>query len=379
MTHRERLEASLKRTEPDRIPLDIGGSVVTSISKYLYESLVSELCLEKRTIRVENVYSQTAFIDDDVHRVLGIDTRAIHLKDPSGHMDNIKREAGKFVFTDEWDITWAMPESSCSGYMAIKHPLANASLPTDIDRFPWPDGANPARFKGVEEEVKKLSETQQFAVIAETNIGGVYEWPGFLRGLNNWLVDLASDSDMVEAMLEKITEFKVAFWEALLSRIGKYVSMVRESDDLAGQNGLLISPEYYRKYFKPRHRIIVETIKKYTDAPVFLHSCGGIWDLIPDLIEAGFDGLNPIQVGTYKMNPLELKKMYGKELLFWGGSCDSQQLPTMIPAQVKEQARRNIEALAPGGGFIFAPINMLQADVPPENIVAMAEAVSEYI
>jgi uroporphyrinogen decarboxylase len=184
---------------------------------------------------------------------------------------------------------------------------------------------------------------------------------------------------MAEAVIDKLTNLKVAFWETALSTCGQYIDLVRESDDLGGQAGLLISPKMYRKYIKPAHRRICETIRKYTDAAICLHSCGSIWDLIPDIIDSGFTVLNPVQIGAARMDPASLKREFGRDLVFWGGSVDSQKvLPFASAKQVMEHARQSLAAFSPGGGYIFAPINMINADVPPQNIMALAEAVRLY-
>ena len=134
----------------------------------------------------------------------------------------------------------------------------------------------------------------------------------------------------------------------------------------------------YQRYFKQGHRRICETIKKHTDAAICLHSCGSVWDLIPDFIEVGFTVLNPAQVGAAKMEPEALKREFGGDLVFWGGTFDSQQLGGATPEQVLAVARKHIQAFKPGGGYIFAPINTINADVPPDNVIAMREAVHEY-
>lgn len=379
MTHRERFHTALAHKEPDRVPLDLGGSIVTSIAAVTYEKLISILNFPPRPTRIRNLYSQTAEMDMDVLEYFDVDTRPTDLHDPIGFNLEFWEKDGYRYYVDEWQIRCAQPLDGTSGYAVVKHPLAGAISVKDVEKFKWPNGADPGRFEGLAQQARHLAEDLQMGVILETNIGGIYEWPGWLRGPENFLADLAGDQSMAQAVMEKVAEFKIAFWEAALSRAGQYVDLVRESDDLAGQGGLIFSRETYRKYMKPLHARIFATIRKHTDAAICLHSCGSVWDLIPDLIEAGINALNPVQVGVPKMDPQALKREFGRDLIFWGGSCDSQAvLPSATPAQVKEHAKRNIDALAPGGGYIFAPINMIQADVPPQNIVALGEAVRDY-
>ncbi len=379
MTHRQRFQIALSHKEPDRVPFDLGGSVVSSIAVVAYRRLISALNLSPRPIRIRSLYSQIAEIDEDVLNLFHVDTRPTDIHPPHSYQLNSWEKDGYRYYTDEWQITYAMPLDGSSGYSVVKHPLAEARSVDDIENFKWPNGADPTRFEGLAEQARNIAEDQKVGVILETDIGGIYEWPCWLRGTENFLTDLAGDPAMAQAIMEKIAEFKIAFWEAALSGAGRYVDLVRESDDLAGQNGLLLSPDTYRRYMMPLHKRIFATIHKHTHAAICLHSCGSIWDLIPELIETGITVLNPVQLGIPNMDSKALKREFGRDLVFWGGSCDSQQiLPYATPNEVKEKVRINIEALAPGGGYIFAPINMIQADVPLENIIALAEAVEEY-
>jgi uroporphyrinogen decarboxylase len=171
------------------------------------------------------------------------------------------------------------------------------------------------------------------------------------------------------------------YWARALELVGKNVMIVSEADDLASQNQTLVAPETYRKLIKPRHARLFSFIKQQAKVPVkiFYHSCGAVASIIPDLIDAGIDILNPVQVSATGMDTRQLKRRFGKDLTFYGGGVDTQQvLPRGAPAQVREEVRRRIEDLAPGGGFIFNTVHNIQADVPPENIIAMWEAMREF-
>jgi uroporphyrinogen decarboxylase len=174
-------------------------------------------------------------------------------------------------------------------------------------------------------------------------------------------------------------EWKSAYWERALRDVGDLVDVVVEADDLGGQQSLLLSPKTYRRLIKPRHQRLFGFIKKQAPVKVFYHSCGAIRPLIGDLIEAGIDILNPVQVSAAGMDPRELKREFGRDLVFWGGGVDTQQvLGTGNPQQVRDDVQRNVEALAPGGGFVFAAVHDIQANVPPENIMAMWEAWRDF-
>jgi uroporphyrinogen decarboxylase len=180
-------------------------------------------------------------------------------------------------------------------------------------------------------------------------------------------------------MMDKVLELKWAYWGKCLEILGDTADVVQEADDFAGQHGLLISPRTYRNLVKPRHKELFDFIHKRTKAKVFFHSCGSVRPVIPDLIEIGVDILNPVQVSAAGMDSAELKREYGKDLTFWGGGIDTQNvLGTGTPQQVREEVRRRVEDLMPGGGFVFAAVHNIQGNVPPENIVAMWEALQEY-
>jgi uroporphyrinogen decarboxylase len=176
-----------------------------------------------------------------------------------------------------------------------------------------------------------------------------------------------------------LVEFKSAFWERALAEVGDLVDIVVEADDLGGQNAPLLSPRTYRSLIQPRHKRLFRFIKEQAPVKLFYHTCGAVKGLIPDLVEAGIDILNPVQISAKGMGLCELKQEFGRDLVFWGGGVDTQGvLGTATPKQVKMHVKRNIEALAPGGGFVFAAVHDIQPNVPPENILAMWEAWQAY-
>ena len=377
MTSRERVVSALAHRE-NEVPLDIGGSIVTSIAACTYERLLRLLGIDA-PVCIRNIHSQTAEIDEAVFEALGVDTRPTDIFDPSGFRIDIITQDGIRRYRDEWGITYSMPVGGQSGFTLIESPLARADSIGDIEGHDWPDGTDGSRFAGLQKKARDLAEVRKVGVILETNIGGVLEWPCALRGTENFYMDLADNAALAEALIEKVVEYKIDFWTAALRDAGEYVDIVRESDDLGGQRGLLISPDMYRRYIKPAQKRIFDTIRRHTDAAISLHSCGSIKEIIPDLIEIGVTVLNPVQIGAYGMDPETLKREFGKDLVFWGGGCDSQKvLPYASPEQVKDSVKRSIEVLSRGGGYICAPINMIQNDVPAENIIAFAEAVAEW-
>jgi uroporphyrinogen decarboxylase len=200
-----------------------------------------------------------------------------------------------------------------------------------------------------------------------------------MRGYEGFYTDLALNQDVVGTMLDRLVDYKCAYWERALALVGDRVDVVIEADDLAGQQGSLLSPKTYRALIQPRHKRLFRFIKDQAPVKVFFHSCGAVRDLLPDFIDAGIDILNPVQISAAGMDLRELKREFGRDVTFWGGGVDTQQvLAYGTPQQVREDVRRNIEALAPGGGFVFAAVHDIQADVPPENIMAMWQAWRDF-
>jgi uroporphyrinogen decarboxylase len=200
-----------------------------------------------------------------------------------------------------------------------------------------------------------------------------------MRGFENYFSDFANNEKLLTSLMEKVMMLKMEYWDKALAEVGDYADAVGEADDFAGQYRMLISPGMYRRIVKPLHKRLFDFIHARTKAKIFFHSCGAIRPVIGDLIEVGVDILNPVQVSATGMDSAELKKEFGKDIVFWGGGVDTQRvLGDGTPQQVRDDVRRRIEDLAPGGGFVFATVHNIQGNVPPENIMAMWETLQEY-
>jgi uroporphyrinogen decarboxylase len=223
-----------------------------------------------------------------------------------------------------------------------------------------------------------LRENTPYAI--STGIGGVvYETCWYMRGLERWFTDMLINPTLCEALLDQILKFWLDYYTGFLKEIGDLVDVVMIGDDLSGQTGPLFSPEFYRKIVKPRQKKLVQHIKSLTDTKIWYHTCGSVWEYIPDLLDNGIQILNPIQITARDMDPKHLKQAYGKELVFWGGGIDSQHvLPFDSPEKIKEDVRANLEIFKQGGGYIFNNVHNIQAEVPPGNIIAMYEAAYQY-
>ena len=243
---------------------------------------------------------------------------------------------------------------------------------------PWDHAAEPDFWAQLRRNAIFLrkSSDRALVVVAGCNL---FEWGTFLRRMDHFLMDLIDDPVHVERLLDALLEKHLQTLEKVCQAVGDVADILRFGDDLGTDQGPFMSPQLYRKIFKPRHKILTEYVKSHSQMHTFLHSCGSIYRLLPDLIEAGYEILNPVQTNARDMQPERLKREFGRQVTFWGGGCDTRQILNRgTPLQVKDDVRRNIELLAPGGGFVFNPIHNILPDVPPENIVAMFEAVDEY-
>jgi uroporphyrinogen decarboxylase len=206
--------------------------------------------------------------------------------------------------------------------------------------------------------------------------GNLLETGQFLYRNDNFLMLLAAEPARVNRFLDKLVEFHLDNLERFLGAVGPYIDIVLFGDDLGMQTGPQMSPAMYREFFKPRHAAMWRRAKELANVKVMLHCCGGVRPLLADLIDAGLDAINPVQISCRGMNAAELKRDFGKDLTFWGGGCDTQKiLPEGIPDQVRAHVWQQVEIMAPGGGFVFQQVHNIMANVPPENIVAMFDAV----
>jgi len=372
---------ALNHQEPDRIPFDLGGTVLTSINIHAYRQLREFLGLPVKEVGVMDIFQQIAVVDDDVREKLGVDVRNVAPRSSATHniVLNETDMPGYTFFHDEWQIGWRKPKDKGFYYDMFEHPLAEASSIEDIENFPWPDPVDPARFEGLQEQARHVAEDLGELVILGGLAAGFIELTAWTRGFARFYPDLVTNREWLTYLMDKIIDLKMAYWEIALPMVGEYADVVQEADDLAGQFGMLISPEIYREVVKPRHKKIMDFIKARTDAKIFFHSCGAVREIIPDMIDVGIDILNPVQVSAAGMESAALKRDFGKEMTFWGGLVDTQGVFTNgTEQQVRDEVRRRIDDLGPGGGFIAATVHNVQANVPPQNVMAMWETLQEY-
>jgi uroporphyrinogen decarboxylase len=379
MTSRERVLTALRHQEPDRVPYDLSSTPVTGIHQIAYRRLRAALGLPDREPVIWHQMQQLAWVEDDVHEALQTDARGLRPKGPSNWMLHTTEDASYVYYTDEWGITRRKQKDNGYYFDLCGSPLADAETAADIERYPWPDPTDEARFVGLRERAEQ-GRTEGKAFVLGGICAGMLEMGLWLRGFENFFCDLAGNRPLAEALCDKITELKMRYWEKALGLVGDRVDVVQEGDDYGGQRELLVSPPLWRALFKPRLRQLLAHIKQCAPHSfLFFHSCGSIHEIIPDLIEVGVDILNPVQVTAAGMDSRRLKREFGDRLCFWGGGVDTQQvLGRGTPQQVREEVKHRLDDLAPGGGFIFNTVHNIQADVPPENILAMRAAVRDY-
>jgi uroporphyrinogen decarboxylase len=368
---------ALNHQEPDHIPFDLGATVLTSISHFSYRKLRRHLGLPEVQPNIVDIFQQIVAVDDDMRERLQCDVRDVAPRSSATFQIVVKDDLPGYThFYDEWGIGWKMPKEGGFYYDMFHHPLAGNITRSDIDRYPWPDPTDPARFSGLRERARHAAEVEQQGVILGGLCAGIMEMAAWTRGFADYFSDFGNNPDLMGYLLDKLMDLKMAYWDIALREAGEYADAVVEADDMAGQFNMLISPATYRRIVKPRHKKLMDFIKARTRAKIFFHSCGSIRKVIPDLIEVGVDILNPVQVNATAMDSAELKREFGRDLTFWGGAIDTQAPfwsgEPNIEA-VKADAKRRIDDLAPGGGFVFSAIHNIQVNVPPENIMAWWE------
>jgi uroporphyrinogen decarboxylase len=371
MTSRERVCAVLNHQEPDRVPMDLGG-INTSLMLETHDNLKRKLGLGETPTQLLSKTWQIAKTDEAILDRLAVDIRYIFPEvRPAGAppSSDAAAEAGpEDTFTDEWGIVRRFVKHY---YEMEGHPLKEADRLEDIESYPWPDPGAYFVFEGLGERARELRENTDYAVGGYMGGGSIFEQAWYLRGYPELLIDFMVNKEFAHALLSKIVAVRKKNAELYLSEVGAYLDVFQIGDDIATQEGPAMSPELYREMLKPYQTELFQYIKERTPAKLYYHSCGGIVPHIDDLIEAGADALNPIQVTAKGMDTAGLKKRFGKRLVFWGAIDSQQVLPFGSPEDVRAEVRRRISDLGPGGGYILSGVHNLQPDISPENILAM--------
>jgi uroporphyrinogen decarboxylase len=371
MSHRDRVMTALSHQEPDRIPIDLGGTYASSISIKAYENLKQYLGV-KHPMVIMRKWAGIVKPDESILTYFDIDTRVIMPRAGDGWVEGWREEIlPDGASKDEWGLVRVKPPD---GYYFIKNfPLAGEKTLDDIKKYPWLNPNDTERFQGLKEQAAFLRKSTDYVLVTMFPRPFV-SLSQFLRGYQDWFTDLIINREFIETLMEKILEICLAIGKRLLEEVGEYVDLVFVHDDLATQESLMMSPQIYREIIKPRHKKIFDLIKNMTRAKIIYHCDGAIYPLIQDFIEIGVDVLNPVQVSAKGVDTDALKREFGDQLCFWGGIDTSYVLPKGSVEDVREEVRKRIDHLKKGGGYVVAPVHNILDEVPPENIVAMYQS-----
>lgn len=410
MTSKDRIIKAINHKEPDKIPVDFNSHRSSGIAIQAYKKLREHIGLKPSPLYVYDVIQQLAVVEDDVLNTFGVDVVQLgydYYKEDDYWKDWIledgtqckipafvqieKSSKGNIIRGDDGQIIsiqkkgllyfeqtyFPLLESNDNDFNDIEYNL-NQVMWSRIGSPPAPAGFDPQGLKEWEEAATRLRKSTDRAIYGIFG-GNLMEIGQFLFRIDNFFMELASNPKRVHKFLDKLVEFHLSNLEKFLSVVGRHIDIIGFGDDLGMQTGPQISPQTYREFFKPGHSILWNKAKEiFPHLKVSLHCCGSIYSLLPDLIEAGLDIINPVQISAKDMDLNTLKKEFGKDMVFWGGGCDTRQiLPYGSKKEIKEHVKNNIAIMSPGGGFVFQQVHNILANVPPENIAVMFMAVRE--
>ncbi len=410
MTSRERVLAAIAHREPDRVPVDLGSTPSSGISAIAYSRLAAELGHADMPVKVYDVVQELAQPDE-----WALDRFGVDVVDIGRAFDDRPSDWSDITLPGGWKVqypAWYKPVRrgddfyayDASGTLIAERPSGATFY--DQRCFPYLDGY-PADYSGLPEAMGKVlwsalvhspwnhaaddgfwtdlrsralalkaSSDRALMIVVGCNL---FEWGTFLRRIDNFLMDLVCEPDEVGRMLDALMEVHLASLEKVCRAVGDVADIIRFGDDLGHDGGPFMNPDTYRSLFKPRHAELVAYVKKHSGMKTFLHSCGSLYALMPDLIDVGYDILNPVQTNAKDMGPEKLKAEFGKDICFWGGGVDTRAtLNAGSPADVRAQVLRRLEIFSPGGGFVFNTVHNILPDVPPANVVAMFDAIAEF-
>jgi len=360
--------AVLNHQEPDRIPIDF-GSPYASINVKAYGELKNYLGVKSKT-KIMRRGAQNVIVDDEILEMFDIDTRTVSLPKSS--------EIPPYL-EDKWGVSYKYSKETAA-YIAYRGPFQAKKRPTcrDLEEYDWPNPSDLAQIsEELKEKARKLHEESDYAVMLPLPLGVVHMCQ-FLRGYCEWLQDLIINSEFAEELMDRVAAIWIGTTRRMLDALGSYIDIVTTGDDLGTQDSTLVSPNMYRKLIKSRHKKMMDAVKAESNVKILCHSCGSVYPFIEDFIELGIDALNPVQVSAKDMDPVKLKAKAGNKLAFWGAIDTQHVLPYGTTKDVRNEVKRMIAQLGPGGGYVLAPVHTVQYGVPPENIAAMFKASLQY-
>jgi uroporphyrinogen decarboxylase len=370
MTSRERFRNSLNHKESDRIPIDLGRDVHNGIHEKAYKRLLDYLGLTDKIILYDNI-QHLAVIKQEVIDRLHTDTLYIFANSSSTY--EFKRDPD-----GSWLDEWGVRRKTVGLYdESYQFPLAVCDLKA-VNSYKMPNPRDKSRFSGLREKAKELYENTDYALIGGS-CGSLFYLTSELVGFQEYMEKLLSDQEVIIRLVDRIIEWEAEFFEEYLAEIGEYIEMIWIGDDWGMQNGPIMDPSLFRKIFVPRYKEFIKHIKSQADVKVAIHSCGSVYWALGDFADMGIDVVHPLQGDAKDMNdPLRIKKEFGDRLVLYSNLCNQTILPYGTVDEVDADVKRKVTALAQGGGYVLSGGHNIQADVPPENVLAMVDAAIKY-
>jgi uroporphyrinogen decarboxylase len=365
MTSRERVRYALNHEQPDRVPIDFGG-IVTSFTYGAYNRFVDRFRIVHPKAQIGG-FKVMVDTDEEILEMLQVDFRNVFFSPTGASWSTRVGEDGTIV--DCWGIRYC----DIGDYYEMREfPLRNATV-DDLEKYPWPDFSDPCAYTGLREKAQQLSEHTPYALVG-TSAVNILERSQWMRGMGDFMMDMLVNEEFAVALMDKMMELLKQFLDHYLSAVGDFIDVFCMGDDLASQNGLLMSPELYRKIVKPRHAEAYAYIRERTKAKIFHHTCGAVYPLIGDLIDIGLDILNPVQTRAKGMEKERLKREFGDRLCFWGGVDIQHTLPRGTPSEIRKEVLETVQILGKNGGLVLGPSHNVQSDVDPDNLLLMVQA-----
>lgn len=363
MTPRERFRKAINHEQPDRVPVDVGQDFHNGIHEVAYANLL-KLLGETDEIQLYDRMQHLAVVKESVLNRLRADTRYVFANAPAGFEPTVAADGS-------WADEWGIQRKTCGYYDEVcYHPLAGADLAA-VRNYRFPDPSDKSQFVGLRERSQHRKETTDYALIGGSP-ATLFYLTSELMGFEEYLEKLLTDRPVIEALVDRMLEFWLEFFAGYLDAIGDQVEMIWMGDDWGMQPGPIMQPKLFREIFAPRYRQFCSFVKKRAPVKIALHSCGAICWALEDFAGAGIDVVHPLQGDACGMeDPEMLKRRFGKQLAFYSNLCNQTTLPHGTPDQVREDVIRKLRALSPGGGYIMSGGHNIQADVPPENILAL--------
>jgi len=363
----------LDHRQPDKVPLSIGSTSNDCFTRVAMRNYARYIGFEDYSETVTWKATQTVKTPDHVQRLYNADFRQVSFHAPDKPAQEKVLADGGYI-----DAMGVRMQPSAYYYDPVQRPLAGPLTEQEVRAYSLPSPRDPGLTRGLREETARLLSQGEHALVCDFLTFGPFEAAIWVRGWEDFLSDLYLDPKLAELLMGKFLDYAIEVWDQMLSATGDLIHVLCQGDDLAMQDRALVSPEIYRKHVKPFHKKLYSFIRSRTKAKIMHHSCGAVYELIPDLIDCGIDVLNPIQTSARRMEPERLKKEFGGELSFWGGLDIQKVLSFGSPEQVRQEVRHLIEVYGTGGGYVFAPSHNIQPDAPVENVRAMFEAANKY-